>query len=144
VRRKKYGKTWKETVLLHSRYEGNLNTGDVVKLREFTFLMRTIKQNWKHFLRLHRSLREPGQRSRYSDCATGRLRGRSSSPGRVKNFLFSTGYGTYTASYPMRTGGALSQAVKRPGCDADHSPPTSAVVKKTCIYTSTPLYVFMA
>jgi hypothetical protein len=43
----------------------------------------------------------------------------------------------------MGTGG-LSPAVKRPGREADHSPPASAKVKKTWIYTSTPPYVFMA
>jgi hypothetical protein len=30
------------------------------------------------------------------------------------------------------------------GDEADHSPPTSAEVKKTWMYTSTPPYVFMA
>jgi hypothetical protein len=40
--------------------------------------------------------------------------------------------------------GALSPEVKRPGREADHSPPTSAEVKNSWIYTSTPLYVFMA
>jgi hypothetical protein len=34
--------------------------------------------------------------------------------------------------------------LKRPWCEADHSPPTSSEVKKTRIYTSTPRYVFMA
>jgi hypothetical protein len=33
---------------------------------------------------------------------------------------------------------AISPGVKRQGRDADHSPPTSAEVKKTWIYTSTP------
>jgi hypothetical protein len=33
---------------------------------------------------------------------------------------------------------------KRPGCEADHSLSTSAEVKNTWIYTSTPSYVFMA
>jgi hypothetical protein len=40
--------------------------------------------------------------------------------------------------------GALSPGVKRAGREADHSPPTSAEVKKTWIYTSGPPYVFMA
>jgi hypothetical protein len=40
--------------------------------------------------------------------------------------------------------GVLSPGVKRQGRDADHSPPTSADVKKTWIYTSTPPYAFMA
>jgi hypothetical protein len=33
---------------------------------------------------------------------------------------------------------------ERPGREAAHSPPTSAEVKKTWIYASTPLYAFMA
>jgi hypothetical protein len=39
--------------------------------------------------------------------------------------------------------GALSPGVKRPGCQANHSPQTSAEVKKIWIYTSTPPYAFM-
>jgi hypothetical protein len=39
---------------------------------------------------------------------------------------------------------ALSPVVKRPGREADHSPPTSAEIKKMWIYTSAPPYVFMA
>jgi hypothetical protein len=39
--------------------------------------------------------------------------------------------------------GALSPGVKRPGREADHSPPTSAAVKNTWIYTSTSTYAFM-
>jgi hypothetical protein len=34
--------------------------------------------------------------------------------------------------------GALSQEVKQPGSEADHSPPTSSEVKKTWIHISTP------
>jgi hypothetical protein len=40
--------------------------------------------------------------------------------------------------------GALSAGVKRPGREAHQSSPTSAEVKKTWIYTSTPPYAFMA
>jgi hypothetical protein len=40
--------------------------------------------------------------------------------------------------------GLFPRAVKRPGREADHSPPTSAEVKKMWIYTSTPPYAFMA
>jgi hypothetical protein len=40
--------------------------------------------------------------------------------------------------------GALFPGVKRLGCEADHSPPASAKVKKMRIYTSTPPYAFMA
>jgi hypothetical protein len=40
--------------------------------------------------------------------------------------------------------GASSEGAKRPGREADHSPPTSGGVKKTWIYTSTTPYVFMA
>jgi hypothetical protein len=40
--------------------------------------------------------------------------------------------------------GALSLGVKRPGREADHSPPSSAKVKNAWSYTSTPQYDFMA
>jgi hypothetical protein len=51
----------------------------------------------------------PGQRSQYSDwLQTGRLRGWSSSPGRVKNFLFlhviQTGSEVHPTYYPMGNG----------------------------------------
>jgi hypothetical protein len=42
----------------------------------------------------------------------------------------------------MGTGGSFA-GVQRPGHEADHSPPSSAEVKKTFVYTSTP-YAFMA
>jgi hypothetical protein len=66
---------------------------------------------------------------------------RSSSPGRVKNFLFSKS--SRPALEPTQppiqwVPGALS-----PGCEADHSPPASVEVKKMWIYTSTPPYTFM-
>jgi hypothetical protein len=38
---------------------------------------------------------------------------------------------------------ALSQGVKRPGREADHSSPASAEVKKIWVYTSTPPDAFM-
>jgi hypothetical protein len=41
-----------------------------------------------------------------------------------------------------QTGGSSTQ-VKRPGREADHSPTTSAEVKKMWLYTSTPPYAFM-
>jgi hypothetical protein len=70
--------------------------------------------------------------------------GGSSSPGRVKKFsllhIVQTGSGVHPTSYKMGTGDSFP-GVKRQGREADHSPPTSAEVK---IYTSTPLYVFMA
>jgi hypothetical protein len=40
--------------------------------------------------------------------------------------------------------GALSLVVKRPGREADHSPPASAEDKNAWSYTSTPQYAFMA
>jgi hypothetical protein len=43
----------------------------------------------------------------------------------------------------MGTGGSFL-GVKRQGREADHSPATSAEVKKMRIYTSITLYVFMA
>jgi hypothetical protein len=40
--------------------------------------------------------------------------------------------------------GVLSLGVKRPGREADHSPPPSAEVKNACSYISIPPYVLMA
>jgi hypothetical protein len=73
--------------------------------------------------------------------------GGSSSPSRIKKFsllhIVQTGSGVHSTSYKMDTGGSFP-GVKRQGLEADHSPPTSAEVKKMWIYTSTLLYVFMA
>jgi hypothetical protein len=54
-----------------------------------------------------------------------------------------TGSGVHRTSYTVGTGGSFP-GVKRPVREADHSPPTSAEVKKMWIYTSTPPYAFMA
>jgi hypothetical protein len=72
------------------------------------------------------------------------LRDKSSSPGNVKNFLHvaQTGSGAHLAFYPMGIG-SFSPEMKRPGREADNSPPTSAEDKKMWIYTSTPTYAFM-
>jgi hypothetical protein len=40
-----------------------------------------------------------------------------------------TGSGAHTDSYPMGTEGPFPGGKARPGCDADHSPPSSAEVK---------------
>jgi hypothetical protein len=40
--------------------------------------------------------------------------------------------------------GLFPLGVKRPGREADHSPPSSAEVKNAWSYTSTPQYVFMS
>jgi hypothetical protein len=72
---------------------------------------------------------------------TGRPRSRSSSPDKVKNFLFSTSVRPALGSNQPRTQwvpGALSLGVKRSVREADHSPPASAEVKKMLIYISTP------
>jgi hypothetical protein len=50
------------------------------------------------------------------------------------------GSGAHPASYQKGTGGrgALSLGVKRPGREADHSPPASAEIKNAWVYTSAP------
>jgi hypothetical protein len=53
------------------------------------------------------------------------------------------GPGAHQASYPMGTEGSYI-GVKRPGREADHSPPSSAEAKNAGTYTSTLQYVFMA
>jgi hypothetical protein len=85
--------------------------------------------------------------TQYSDwLRAGRPRGRGSSPGRGKNFLFSTLSRPALGSTQLPihwVPGALSSGVKRPGREADHSSPASAEVKKMWIYISTSLYIFM-
>jgi hypothetical protein len=81
------------------------------------------------------------------DNRAGRPRGRSSSPGRVKNFLSSTSSRQALGStqHPIQwVPRALSTGVKRPVCEADLSTPASAEVKKIWVCASTPPYAFMA
>jgi hypothetical protein len=85
--------------------------------------------------------------SRYSDwLQAGRPVDQSSSPGRVKNFHFfvlpTPALGS-TQPPIQFVPGALYLGVKRPGREADQSPPTTAEAKKTWIYTSTATYAFM-
>jgi hypothetical protein len=54
-------------------------------------------------------------------------------------FIVQNGSGVHQTSYKMGTGGSFPG-----GKAADHSPPTSAEVKKMWIYTSISPYVFMA
>jgi hypothetical protein len=54
-----------------------------------------------------------------------------------------TSSGVRRTSYPMVTG-CCFPGVKRPGLEADHSPLTNDVVKKTWAYISTPPYAYMA
>jgi hypothetical protein len=65
--------------------------------------------------------------------------------GKVFSFLHvvQTGSEVHPTSYPM-VSGAVSPAVKRPGREADNSPPASAEVKKMWIYAPTPPYALMA
>jgi hypothetical protein len=89
-------------------------------------------------------LYEVGSQDSIDGLATGYGlddQGVSLSPSRVKNFLFSTS--SRPALGPTQpliqwVLGVLSLGVKRQGCEADHSPPSSAEVKKMWIYTSTP------
>jgi hypothetical protein len=87
-----------------------------------------------------RYVRESGWLSRYSDwLRAGRRRGWSSSPDRITNFLLSTS--SRLALEPIQPptqwiAAALSPGIKRSRREADHSPPTSAKVKKMWIYTS--------
>jgi hypothetical protein len=55
-------------------------------------------------------------------------------------------YGTWGPPSFLSNGyrGFFLPEVKRPGREADHSPPNSAEVKKIWVYTATPPYAFMA
>jgi hypothetical protein len=71
----------------------------------------------------------------------------SSSPGRGKFFLYSktTRLVLGPSQPPIQwVPGALSPGVERPVLEVDHSTPTSAEVKNTWFYTSSPPYVFIA
>jgi hypothetical protein len=63
-----------------------------------------------------------------------RLDGRGSSPTEAEDFssnlCVQTGSGAHPASYTTGTGGSFPGGKVRPGRDADHSPPSSAEVKK--------------
>jgi hypothetical protein len=76
------------------------------------------------------------------------MRGRISSPGRVKKFyllyVVQTGSGVHPTSYTMGTEGFFLWGVKRSGREGDHSPETSAEIKKMWLYTSTSFYTFKA
>jgi hypothetical protein len=70
----------------------------------------------------------------------GRPRGRSLSPSRVKNFLFSTlSRPALGPTQPpiQRVPGALSLGIKQQGREGDCSPPASDELKKIRIYIST-------
>jgi hypothetical protein len=122
----------------------------VLEAQYFSLSSETIYTNGSEtvsrgaLVRRKRWLGEPGERSGYSDwLRAGRPRGRNSSTGRGKIFLISM------ASRPVLgptqlIQWLLSPQVERPGREADHSPPTSAEVKNTWIYTFTSPYVFMA
>jgi hypothetical protein len=55
------------------------------------------------------------------------------SPAEAKDFscrlCVQTGSGAHPASYTMGTGGPFPRAKVRPGCDTDHSPPSSAEIE---------------
>jgi hypothetical protein len=74
--------------------------------------------------------------------ATGRPRGLSWSPGRVKYFSFSTS--SRPVLGPTQPPIQWIPGVKRQEREAEHSPPASAEVKKMWFYTSTSPYAFVA
>jgi hypothetical protein len=90
------------------------------------------------------SIWKEGRSEDSNSLRAGRSRGRISIPGRGKNFLHvvQTDSEVLPTSYPMGTGSCFP-GLKWPGREADHSPPTSAEVKKMWIYTSTLPYAFM-
>jgi hypothetical protein len=72
----------------------------------------------------------------------GWQRGQSSSPGWVRNSFFSMS--SRLVLWPNQPPNQWVPGVKQPGCEADHSSPTSAKVNQKWIYTSTPPYTFMS
>jgi hypothetical protein len=101
-------------------------------------IIRSVSQNCENHARANR----------YNNwLRAGRPRDRSLSSYVGKNFHFSISSKTAprpTQPHIYRVLGALSPELKRPWREADHSPLTSAKVKKTWVCTSTPPYTFMA
>jgi hypothetical protein len=58
------------------------------------------------------------------------VRSPTEAEGFSSNLCIQTGSGTHPASYAMGTRGSFPGGKARPGRDADHSPPSSAEVKK--------------
>jgi hypothetical protein len=101
-----------------------------------------------HELDLSLDKGQPRQRSRYRDwlCAE-RPRGRSSGSGCVKDFHFAISSRPapgFIQSPIQRVPEDLSLGIKRLEREADHSPSTSAEIKKSWVYTSTTPNAFMA
>jgi hypothetical protein len=80
-------------------------------------------------------VKENGSRVAQSvQCLTADWTAGVRSPTEAQDFSSSlcvhTGSGAHPASYTMGTGGSFPGGKARPGRDADHSPPSSAEVKK--------------
>jgi hypothetical protein len=98
----------------------------------------TIQKVSMHFW----NIRENVGHSQYSDwLRVRRPRGRSLTPDGSKNFHFSMSSRPaprLTQHHIQWVPGALPPGVKRPERETDHSPPTSAEVKKKSVYISSP------
>jgi hypothetical protein len=66
-------------------------------------------------------------------------------PEEFRIFSFTLSVSALEPTQPIQwVSGALCLGIKRPGFEADHSPPSSGEVKNARSYTPTPQYVFMA
>jgi hypothetical protein len=83
----------------------------------------------------------PEQSVRSLDSVVGIATGYGLDDRGVKNILFTSSRPALGSTQPPIQ---WEWGVKRPGHEADHSPPANAEVKKILIYTSTPPYSFMA
>jgi hypothetical protein len=98
---------------------------------------------------IHYIFVEPGKLNRYSDwLRAGRSDDWGSIPAGYWEFFSSTSnpdrlWGS-PCLLPNGYGGLFPLGVKRPGSEADHSPPSSTEVKNAWSYTSTPQHVFIA
>jgi hypothetical protein len=73
---------------------------------------------------------EPGSSVSQTTDWTAGVRSPTEAEDFSSNLCVQTGSGAHPASCTMGTGGSLSGGKARPGRDADHSPPSSAEVKK--------------
>jgi hypothetical protein len=120
----------------HDQLQASHKTGSTVMPMQFRTMISNVCTKCTHYCKvtfLHRHC------CRYSDwLQAGRPKTRSSSPGRVKTFLFSKSFRPvvgHTQPCNQSMKGALSSGVKRPEREADYSVPTSAEVKKIWVHS---------
>jgi hypothetical protein len=94
------------------------------------FMFRSVSYRYE----MHMLILDVNRVARSVQCLTTDWTAGVQSPTEAEDFSSTlcsqTGSGAHPAFYTMGTGGSFSEDKARPGRDADHSPPSSAEVKK--------------